>query len=175
MAEKQTDMTRAQDERRLRQGTASGWGVSPFRALQRMAEEMDHLLDDFGGRGWTAPRPGDAPVQVWAPDVEVFQKDNELTIKADLPGLKKDEVSVNVTDEAVTIQGERKRDHEEERDGFYRTERSYGSFQRVIPLPDGVMCDQAKATFHDGVLEIRMPAAPKSRGRRLEISETKPV
>ena len=175
MAEKQADMTRAQDEHRLRPGTASGWGVSPFRALQRMAEEMDHLLDDFGGRRWTAPRWGDGVVQTWAPDMEVFQKDNELTIKADLPGLKKDEVSVNVTDDAVIIQGERKREHEEERDGFYRTERSYGSFHRVIPLPDGVMGDQAKATFRDGVLEIRMPAAPKSKGRRLEISETRSV
>jgi HSP20 family protein len=100
-----------------------------------------------------------------------LQKNNELTIRADLPGLKRDEVSVEVGDNAVTIQGERKREHEEEREGYYRTERSYGSFYRVIPLPQGAISDQAKASFRDGVLEITMPAPPMSKGRRLEITE----
>ena len=82
-------------------------------------------------------------------------------------------MKVEVTEDAVTIQGERRREHEEERGGVYRSERSYGSFYRAIPLPEGAMTDQAKATFKDGVLEIRMPAPPEqvTRGRRLEISE----
>jgi HSP20 family protein len=108
---------------------------------------------------------------MWAPEVEVFQKNNELTIKADLPGLRKDEVSVELTDDAVTIQGERKREHEEEREGVYSSERSYGSFYRVIPLPEGAITEQANANFRDGVLEITMPAPPASKGRRLEITE----
>jgi HSP20 family protein len=108
---------------------------------------------------------------LWAPEVEVLQKNNELTIRADLPGLKRDEVSVEVTDNAVTIQGERKREHEVEREGDYRTERSYGSFYRVIPLLEGAISDQAKASFRDGVLDITMPAPPTSKGRRLEITE----
>jgi HSP20 family protein len=137
-----------------------------------MADEMDRMFDDFGlGRRWASPLWRETSAAAWAPDIDVVQKNNELTIRADLPGLKKDEVSVEVTDDAVTIQGERKREHEEEREGFYRSERSYGSFSRVIPLPEGAITDQAKADFHDGVLEIKMPAPPASKGRRLEISE----
>ena len=79
--------------------------------------------------------------------------------------------------EALTIQGERRREQEEERGGVYRSERSYGSFKRVIALPEGAITDQAKATFRDGVLEITMPAPPEhvTRGRRLEITEGAPI
>jgi HSP20 family protein len=82
-------------------------------------------------------------------------------------------VKVDVTDGAVTIQGERRREREEEQAGVYRSERSYGSFYRAIPLPDGAIADQAKASFNNGVLEITMPAPPEqvNRGRRLEINE----
>jgi HSP20 family protein len=110
-------------------------------------------------------------MQAWAPDIDVFQKNNELTIRADLPGLKREDVTVEITDDSVYIQGERRREHEEEREGYYRSERSYGSFSRLIPLPDGAITEQAKATFKDGVLEITMPAPPESKGRRLEINE----
>jgi HSP20 family protein len=94
-------------------------------------------------------------------------------VRADLPGLSKDDVKVDVNEDRITIQGERKKQHEEEHEGVYRSERSYGSFYRQIPLPPGTMSDQAEAVFHDGVLEITMPAPPESarRGRRLEISE----
>jgi HSP20 family protein len=135
-----------------------------------MADEMERMFDDFGlERRWSSGRREVG--QMWAPDVEVLQKNNELTIKADLPGLKKDEVSVEVTDNAITIHGERKREQQEEHEGFYRSERSYGSFWRTIPLPEGAITEQAKATFRDGVLEITMPAPPQSKGRRLEITE----
>lgn len=106
--------------------------------------------------------------------MEVFQRNNDLVIRADLPGLLKDDVKVDVTEDAITIQGERKREHEEEKGGIYRSERSYGSFSRTIALPEGAMTDQAKATFKNGVLEVTMPAPPESvkRGRRLEIAES---
>ncbi|MBI4265828.1 MAG: Hsp20/alpha crystallin family protein [Acidobacteria bacterium] len=148
-----------------------GGGGGPFRTLQRLADEMDRMFDDFGvGRRRASPwrETGD---DMWAPDIDVVQKNNELTIKADLPGLKRDEVSVEVTDNAVCIQGERKREREEEREGVYRSERSYGSFCRVIPLPDGAITEQAKASFRDGVLEITMPAPPTTKGRKLDITE----
>jgi HSP20 family protein len=153
--------------------TRPGWSSGPFRTLQRMADEMDRVFDDFGlGRRWSSGRR-QFGTEIWAPDVEVFQKNNELTIRADLPGLKKDEVTVEVADQAVTLHGERKREVEEEREGIYRSERSYGSFWRVIPLPEGAITEQAKANFRDGVLEITMPAPPAStsKGRRLEIGE----
>jgi HSP20 family protein len=169
MAEKQT----AREERQLGLSRPTQWSSNPFQAMQRLADEMDRMFDGFGlGRRWPSGRTGFG-AESWAPDVEVFQKNNELVIKADLPGLKKDEVSVEVTDDAITIHGERKREHDEEREGLYRSERSYGSFWRVIPLPEGAIGEQAKAIFRDGVLEITMPAPPAStsKGRRLEISE----
>jgi HSP20 family protein len=105
--------------------------------------------------------------------IEVVHRENELVVRIDLPSLSKDDIKVNVTEDAITIQGERKREHKEEREGVFRSERRYGSFSRVIPLPEGTMTDQAKASFKDGVLEVTMPAPPEQvrRGRRLEISE----
>lgn len=170
MAERQTALTPRREERGLTRSWDSSGG--PFRAMQRMADQMDRLFDDFGlGRRWTSPFGRETALEAWAPDVDVFQKNNELTIRADLPGLKREDVTVDVTDDAVTIQGERKHEREEEREGFYRSERAYGSFYRVIPLPQGAITDQAKATFRDGVLEITLPAPPSSKGRRLDIGE----
>ena len=169
MTEKQTSITPVQRRSDL---TSSTWGVSPFTALQRFADDVDRMFGDLGlGRRWAAPAWRETRAEMWAPEVEVFQKNNELTIKADLPGLNKDEVSVELTDDAVTILGERKRHQEEEREGLYRSERSYGSFYRVVPLPEGAITEQAKANFQNGVLEITMPAPPASKGRRLEITE----
>ena len=172
-----TDITR-RDERTLARPQSPG---GPFRMLEQFADEMDRIFDDFGlGRGWMTSRitrdwPGRATrgEMAWAPDVEIFHRNNELVVRADLPGLTKDDVKVDVTEDHITIQGERRREHQEEQQGVYRSERSYGSFFRHVPLPPGAISDQAKATFRDGVLEITMPAAPESarRGRRLEISE----
>jgi HSP20 family protein len=173
MAEKQTGITPAREGHRLARNRPFGWGGSPFTALQRFADEMDRVFDDFGlgRRSEGSPLWRDAGADIWAPDIEVFQRNNELVIKADLPGMKQDEVSVDITDNAVTIQGERRREHEEEREGLYRSERSYGSFCRTIPLPEGAITEQAKASFQGGVLEITMPAPPASKGRRLHITE----
>jgi HSP20 family protein len=170
MADKPTDEPRT--ERSLSRRDSTAGLASPFGVLDRLADEMDRMLGDFGlGRRWSRPRVG-AALEAWAPDVELLQRNNELVVRADLPGLDKGDVKIDVTDDALTIQGERKREHEEEHEGVYRSERSYGSFCRVIPLPEGAITDQAKATFKDGVLEITMPAPPDQvrRGRRLEIS-----
>jgi HSP20 family protein len=176
MAERQNSnsMTPAREERGISRTRPFEWSSSPFHALQRFAEEMDRMFDDFGlgrtSRG--APRWSTGAAEMWAPQIDVFQKGDQLVVKADLPGLKKDDIRVDVTEDAVTIQGDRKSEHEEQREGYYQTERSYGSFSRVIPLPAGAMSDQAKATFRDGVLEITMPSPPTAtRGRRLEIGE----
>jgi len=152
--------------------------ATPFGMLDRFADEMDRVFENFGlGRGWLAPRLGSEwlrqRAEEWIPEIDMFQRNNELVIRADLPGLTKDDVKIEVRENALTIQGERRREHEEEREGVYRAERSYGSFYRVVSLPEGAMTDQAKATFKDGVLNITMPAPPESvkRGHRLEITE----
>jgi HSP20 family protein len=171
MAEKGT-LTPARREPQLTRRTPSFWSASPWATLQRFTDEMDRIFDDFGfSRSSLAPRAGSNEMR--APEIDMFQRNNELVIKADLPGLKKEDVKIDVTDDELIIQGERRAEHEEEREGVYRTERTYGSFRRVVPLPEGAIADQAKATFNNGVLEITMPAPPEqvTRGRRLEISE----
>jgi HSP20 family protein len=178
MADRTTDIAPRERQQTPTRRERSSFGHSAS-VFDRFADEMDRLFEDFGfGRRWTE-RPWskswansltpDAGV-MWAPDIEVYQRDNDLVVRADLPGLKRDDVHVDITDADITISGERHHERESEREGLYRSERSYGSFCRTIPLPEGAITDQAKATFKDGVLEVAMPAPPQStRGRRLEI------
>lgn len=185
MAEKHTGQSLASPrEDQLSRREPSRIANNPFQLFDRFADEMDRLFGDFGfGRSFLMPRTARGlrtpwrgageSLETWAPAIEVFQRNNELVIRADVPGLTKDDIKVDVTDDAVTLEGERKREHHEEREGLYRSERSYGNFCRVIPLPEGAMADQAKATFNHGVLEITVPAPPEQvrRGRRVEITE----
>ena len=169
---------------RREQSSPSPVTGSPFAFMRRFSEEMDRLFEDFGfGRGWLAPSFGrclfpsgfgDFGQAAWSPQVEVFERGGQLVVRADLPGPTKDDVKVEVTDDAITISGERKQEHEERREGFYRSECSYGSFYRQIPLPEGASADDANATFRDGVLEITMqaPARQERRSRRLEIKDS---
>lgn len=170
MAERQSEIAARKDQPLTRRATPV---AGPFRMLERFADEVDRMFEDFGfGRGWH--RHGFTTESLsWTPQIDVSQRNNELVIRADLPGLTKDDVKVDVSEDAITIQGERHREHEEDRAGLYRSERSYGSFYRVVPLPEGALTEQAKANFRDGVLEITMPAPPEqvTRGRRLEITE----
>lgn len=182
MAEKTTEI--ASRERQPVSRRDPAWTANPFGMLERFADEIDSVFDDFGfgrfgldprlKRSWFRPRPTpDTGIETWAPAVELSQHNHELVVRADLPGLKKDDVHVDVTDGDITISGERRQEHESERGGLYRSERSYGHFMRTIPLPEGAITDQAKAVFKDGVLEVRMPAPPEqvTRGRRLDIQE----
>ena len=168
-------MTRAKEPTeivRSRSTLPSLW-ASPFSFMHRFTEEMERMFDDFGGeREWlTWPREwGEGR---WRPDIEMFERNGQVVLRADLPGLTKDDVKVDITDDAVTIHGERKKEHEEKGETFYRSERSYGSFYRLVPLPDGMAPESANATFHDGVLEVTMkaPAKRKVEPRHVEVTD----
>ena len=147
-------------------------GLSPFSFVGRVMDEMDRLAGDFGfGRGLLATVDLNLPRPAWAPQVEMFERDGELVFRADLPGLNKDEVKVELADGALTIEGERRGEHKEEGEGFYRSERNYGRFYRRLPLPEGARTDDATATFNNGVLEVTMPATKRESraARKLEI------
>jgi HSP20 family protein len=154
---------------------------SPFDFLDRMSEQMDDWFDrvtrDFGfprssrsSRGAFRPSSSQG---LWSPRIEAFQKGDQFTVRAELPGLKKEQVQVELTDEALTIHGERQDERQERREGYFHSEREYGTFHRTIPLPDGVIAESAEAAFRDGVLEVTMKAAPSeaNRGRKLEIRD----
>jgi HSP20 family protein len=109
-------------------------------------------------RGWpfAALRTG-LPDFPWTPEVEMTERDHQLMIKVDLPGLKKEEVNVSVTDEGLVIEGERTRETESKNDESFTTERTYGRFYRMVPLPEGMNHKEVKATLKNGVLEITAP------------------
>jgi HSP20 family protein len=157
---------------------SSLWAESPFTFMRRFSEEMDRLFGDvfadFGtGRRRLAPRSGDGfgfPQAEWVPPIEVLERDDKLVVRAELPGLSKDDVKVEVTDDLLTIAGERREEREETRDGYRHSERRYGRFSRSVPLPEGVSPEDVRCTFQNGVLEITMPAPQRvARGRRIEI------
>lgn len=147
------------------------WGASPFMLMRRMFDEMDRFFEEFTG-GELMRRGAAFGEGLWAPQVDVIEKDGKLVVKADLPGVEKKDLSVEVTPEGLVLQGERRSEIEEEKAGVYRRERSYGSFRRLIPLPEGVDPDTADARFHEGVLEVTLELPKEAaRGKRIEIRE----
>jgi HSP20 family protein len=151
---------------------------APLTVMKRFGEEMERLFDDFGmGRGWLNSIGRELGQGVWTPQVEMFERNAELVVRADLPGLTKDDVKVEVGDGGITIEGERREEKEEKRDGFYHSERRYGKFYRRLPLPEGIDVKEANATFRDGVLEITMEAPKRkdTKPRRLSIREEPPA
>ena len=159
--------------------TPSSWTENPFAMMRRFSNEMEHMMDhfreEFGlGRGWLGSRFGSAREfgqSLWSPQIEVCERENQLMVCADLPGLKKEDIQVEFSEDTLTIQGERRQEHEETHEGHHTSERSYGKFYRCIPLPEGVNPENTKATFHDGVLKILIPMPQQQgpRSRRIEI------
>ncbi|HEY2732118.1 MAG TPA: Hsp20/alpha crystallin family protein [Polyangia bacterium] len=143
--------------------------------MRRLIEDLDDLIVD--GRRAGEDRRLDMR-GTWVPPLEIAEREGQLVIRAEVPGITKDQLRVDVEDGQLVISGERKQDFEEKRGGVYRSERSYGHFTRVIGLPEGTAVDQAKATFANGVLEVTVPAPPRGRGTSIEISgapEPKPT
>jgi len=153
-----------------------------FGLMNRFADEMGRLFGDFGlsrgllspfsGRGFAPTGFGEISSAVWSPQIEVVEREGKLIVSADLPGLSKDDVKIHITDDQLIIEGERRHEREENEEGFYRSERIYGSFYRSIPLPEGVSDEDVKASFRDGVLEITMPVPKREqRHRQIQIGD----
>lgn len=166
-------------ERRER-AIAPFFGFTPFNAMRRFTDEFERMFDEFNNfnfglnpffsRELALPTFAEFEERLWSPQIEVFEKKGQFMVRADLPGMKKENINVEFLNNALQISGERNVEEEEEREGFYRSEREYGSFFRNIPLPEGVDVENAAATFDNGVLEIamKMPAHSK-KGRKLEV------
>jgi HSP20 family protein len=151
-------------------------GRDPFALMRRMTSELDRMFEDVGWPGlrWPAFRTRPAlEGAAWIPQIDVFEKDGRLVTKIDLPGIKKEDIKVQVSDGNLTIAGERKTEVEEEKENVYRCEREYGSFYRAVPLPDAVKLEDIKAVFSDGVLEVSLPlpAKPERQAKTVAIEE----
>ena len=141
---------------------AAIFSMSPFELMRRFTNELDRVFEGLG----LARGAGGGEIQMWTPSVEVFERDNNLVVRAELPGLDKDDVMVELTDDGLVIEGERRREREEGIEGGYRSEIEYSRFYRMIPLPEGVNMDQAQARMNNGVLEVTIPMAEARRPRR---------
>ncbi|MBI2752118.1 MAG: Hsp20/alpha crystallin family protein [Betaproteobacteria bacterium] len=146
--------------------------AEPIHALSPF-EEMDRMFDAFLRRGWMRPWrmdwPGIAEVELRMPKVDVIERDTEIVIKAEVPGIDKKDIDVQVTEGAVTIKGSTKHEEKEEKGDFYRCEITRGDFSRTVALPAEVDGSKAKAAFKDGMLELTLPKVEASKRHRVKV------
>ena len=138
----------------------------PFKELTAMRDQMDRLVGSFL-RGETPRR------DVWAPDLDVSETDEEILVKADLPGVDEKDLSISLSGTNLLIKGERKEEKEEKGKQFHRIERTFGSFQRTVALPVGVDSSKIKAEYTKGVLEIHLPKKPEVKPQQIPVSSSK--
>ena len=155
----------------------SNFETTPFTMMRQFMNDMDKMFKEFGGfrppffaTDMAFPRWKDLENNTWFPKIEVLRHDNDVTIRADLPGMKREDITVEITDGALALSGERKKEFEETEEGFYRSEVSYGSFYRSIPLPKGIQPEDTTAHFDNGVLEIKVAIPAEAiTGHKIDI------
>ena len=128
--------------------------ATPFEMMRRFTDQMDRMFTSMMPGGSTGERGG---MTMWTPRTEMFERDNKMIVRVELPGTDKQDVRVSVTGDSLVIEGDRRQNEEQTRRGFYRSEWTYGHFHREIPLPETVDAKDVHAKFDNGVLEIEMP------------------
>lgn len=159
--------------------SGAGKGIQPLRPahIPTPFEEADRWFENFFPRGWLRPLRTEwpawgemaAPFQGRMPNVDVIDRDDEVIVRAEVPGVEKRDLDVSVADNVVTIRGEAQREEKEETGDYYCCEISQGAFVRTVALPESVDTEGAKATFQDGVLELTLPKVAKAKRRTLKI------
>jgi len=145
------------------------WGITPWRPFREL-EEWERRLDDLFGRPlWRLP----VEEKGWIPALDVFEKEDKFVVKAELPGMKEDDIDVSLVGDTLSIRGEKKTETEVKEENYYRCERSYGTFYRSIPLPSNVDADKIEASFEDGVLEVTLPKSAKVKPKKIAVSAKK--
>lgn len=134
-----------------------------FSDLTGMQQEMNRLFDELFGES-----RGDEGS--WLPAVDVSETDNEMIVRAELPGMAQEDIEVNLQENVLTLKGEKKKEEKEEQENFHRVERSYGSFSRTLTLPANVKAEQIQASFKDGVLLITLPKAEEAKTKKIAIT-----
>ncbi len=145
----------------------------PFLDLTRWEREMDRMMEDFFGRRarpwWPERWFRIDEREIGMPPVDVFEEKDDIVVKAELPGMTKEDIEVSLTDHTLTIKGEKKKEEEVKEENYYRSERSYGSFVRTLELPTEVYADKVKATFKNGVLEVRVPKTEEAKTKEIKV------
>lgn len=135
----------------------------PFRDLASMRSDLDRLFESFFGR---APAIRE---DFWAPTVDVMERDGNIEVKAELPGMKKEDIKVTVKDNVLSLTGERKQEKEEKEKTYHRIERFYGKFCRSIELPADVEAGKVKAIYKDGVLHVVLPKPESAKPKQIDV------
>jgi HSP20 family protein len=135
----------------------------PAREVDSLQTEVNRVFDAFFGQGTSSSRR-------WVPAMDLVETEDHLVLRADLPGLSREDVEIEIKDGVLTVSGERRADHEEKSEGYFRVERSFGRFSRSLTLPKGVEADSVAAEFEDGVLEVRIPKPEQRKPHRVEIA-----
>lgn len=143
--------------------------ISPFETMERWFEEAFRRPFSSLSPPWL-PRLRETEMEEVMPSVDIFEEGDNVVVKAELPGIRKEDIDVNMTDNTVSISGEKKKEEKVERKNYYRGERSYGAFTRSFRLPVEVQTDKAKASFKEGVLEIRIPKTEEAKKREKKVS-----
>ncbi len=138
----------------------------PFRNVSTLQDRINRMFDEAFTR---KEFNDDATMGAWRPDVDIYDTDNALIVKAELAGVPKENVTVDVKDNILTIKGERSVDKEVKEENYYRRERSFGSFQRSFTLPAAINPDNIKATYKDGILEIEIPKPEEKKPKQVTI------
>jgi len=138
----------------------------PFRGLNTLQEQVNRLFED----SVTRTRSGQAELASWAPAVDIFETENELVVKADLPDVREKEIDVRVENNTLTIRGERKFNNEVHEDNYLRVERAYGTFTRSFSLPNTVNTEGIQAEYRNGVLSVRLPKREETKPKQIKIS-----
>lgn len=143
----------------------------PVRELGTIQNEMNRLFNSF----FDTPTPANGNAfRRWIPAMDLVETEGNYVLKADLPGLSESDVNIELDDNVLTISGERKAEHTDRKAGYYRVERSFGSFRRSLSLPEGVDADAVKATFDNGVLEVTVPKPVQQAPRKVQITVAGP-
>ncbi|GAB4464549.1 MAG: Hsp20/alpha crystallin family protein [Armatimonadaceae bacterium] len=142
----------------------------PFRDLERIQNEMNRLFEGYNN---VPERSGSGLMQqsrLWSPTVDVAENENEVVLRAELPGMKQEDIDIELTGDTLTIRGERKFENEERKENMIRVERSYGKFQRSFTLGVPIKSDDVKASYRDGVLEIVLPKSEETKPRKIGVN-----
>jgi HSP20 family protein len=142
----------------------------PVRELTTLQNEMNRLFSTFFDNPAGGGGANGSSLRRWVPAMDLVETEDHFVLKADLPGLDANDVNIEVEDNVLTVSGERKVEHETQREGFYRVERASGAFRRSLTLPEGVALDDIAASFDKGVLEIRIPKPEERKPRKVSIA-----
>ncbi|HEX9142653.1 MAG TPA: Hsp20/alpha crystallin family protein [Candidatus Binatia bacterium] len=153
----------------IKKADKKGSGLIPWRPER----DIDQMFEDFLGRRlrpfWPERWWPATGMEITTPSVDLYEEKDDIVVKVELPGMEKDNIEVNLTDNRLTIKGEKKKEEEVKKENYYRSERSYGSFIRAVELPRDVQADKIKAVFKNGVLEVRLPKTEEAKKKETKI------